>query len=480
MRKLLSYNYNPLFAFTLLALVASIGCYAFTGNLFVLLSPLIIVYGIVLLKDWKLAYWLFIFFIPLSVQFALPGNSLSLSLPDEPLCWLFFFIFILLFAHNPRILPRWLWHDTLLQIIALQFAWLILAVVYSDVFILSLKFLFAKTWYLVCFLILPTLLFKEKKDFKILFTLLFIPIIATMFVIVSRQAGTHFSFNSIGYAVGNLYLNHVEYGAVISIFFPLLIGAYTLNRKSNPRLGHLLLLFILFFLPVIFFTYARAAVIAILFAAIIGIAIRYRLVNYIMPSIYVAIVLLFIFLLKDDKYLELRPDYNHTYMHTDYKSHLAATLAGRDLSSMERIYRWIAAVRMSNDRPFVGYGPHAFVYNYRAYTLHAFRTYTSDNKEQSTTHNYFLFMLTEQGWPAMLLYGLLVAVFFARAQKVYHRFADPFYKTCTLGLAMAFAAAFVNNFFSELIETHKVGAMFYLIIALLIILNEKSKQLNPG
>jgi len=80
----------------------------------------------------------------------------------------------------------------------------------------------------------------------------------------------------------------------------------------------------------------------------------------------------------------------------------------------------------------------------------------------------------------MLLYGLLVAVFFARAQKVYHRFADPFYKTCTLGLAMAFAAAFVNNFFSELIETHKVGAMFYLIIALLIILNEKSKQLNPG
>jgi len=64
----------------------------------------------------------------------------------------------------------------------------------------------------------------------------------------------------------------------------------------------------------------------------------------------------------------------------------------------------------------------------------------------------------------------------AQAQRTYHRFQDPFYKYCTLGLAMAFASSFVNNFFSELIETHKAGAFFYLIIALLLILDQKSKM----
>jgi O-antigen ligase len=86
-------------------------------------------------------------------------------------------------------------------------------------------------------------------------------------------------------------------------------------------------------------------------------------------------------------------------------------------------------------------------------------------------------MLVEQGLPATILYAILIIVFFAQAQKVYHRFTDKFYKSCTMALAMIFAACFVNNFFSELIETHKIGAIFYLCISLMIVLDHKSRQL---
>ena len=96
----------------------------------------------------------------------------------------------------------------------------------------------------------------------------------------------------------------------------------------------------------------------------------------------------------------------------------------------------------------------------------------------STTHNYFLFMLVEQGWPAMILYAILVMVVLAHAQKIYYRFEDRFYKKLTLGMAMMFSAGFINNFFSELLETHKVGALFYLSIAILVILDKKSKDLQ--
>jgi hypothetical protein len=40
---------------------------------------------------------------------------------------------------------------------------------------------------------------------------------------------------------------------------------------------------------------------------------------------------------------------------------------------------------------------------------------------------------------------------------------------------MMFSVNFITNFFSELIETHKIGALFYLNISLLIILDRKSR-----
>jgi O-antigen ligase len=297
-----------------------------------------------------------------------------------------------------------------------------------------------------------------------------------MIIIFYRQILNGFSFAAISNAVGFLYLNHVEYAAVISIFFPLFFVTYIATAGMNKYIRLLLLSALCFFLIAVFFSYARAAIAAIIFSLLIGSAVRKRKVNFIMPVFYAVIAIVLFVLANDKKYLGLRPDYRHTFMHSGYADHIKATLEGRDVSSMERLYRWVAAIRMSNDRPITGFGPHGFVYHYKEYALPIFKTYSSTNKEHSTTHNYFLYMLTEQGWPAMLLYAILIMVVFYQAQNTYHRFNDRFYKYCTLGLVMAFAAAFVNNFFSELIETHKVGALFYLILSLLIVLDKKSRE----
>ena len=85
-------------------------------------------------------------------------------------------------------------------------------------------------------------------------------------------------------------------------------------------------------------------------------------------------------------------------------------------------------------------------------------------------------MLTEQGWPAMILYAILILLIFAKGQRLYHGFKDRFYKLVTMGLIMTIAVGFINNFFSELIETHKVASLFYIPIALLVVLEHKLKQ----
>jgi O-antigen ligase len=217
--------------------------------------------------------------------------------------------------------------------------------------------------------------------------------------------------------------------------------------------------------------------IAVAFAGIVWLAIRLRVAQFLMPAIYGVVALAMVYMVRDNKYIDFRPDYGQTYMHSTFTDHLIATFRGQDMSSMERIYRWIAAVRMSVDRPITGYGPNSFYEHYKPYAVAMFRTYVSRNDERSTTHNYFLLMLVEQGWPAMLLYAWVVMAMMTQAQATYHRFKDRFYKRCTMGAIMLFSAAFINNFFSELIETHKVGALYYLSIALIIVLTKKSKRM---
>jgi O-antigen ligase len=166
----------------------------------------------------------------------------------------------------------------------------------------------------------------------------------------------------------------------------------------------------------------------------------------------------------------------YTYTQRNFTDLITATFRGTDMSSMERFYRWIAVARMSQDHMIVGVGPNNFYDHYKNYTSPMFKTWVSRNEERSTTHNYFMFLLVEQGWPATILYAILMIAIFAFSQRIYHRTKDPVYKKLTMAIAMMLAAGFINNFFSELWETHKIGAMFYLGIIFLILLDHLTKK----
>lgn len=451
----------------------------YTGNYLIAALPVAFLFVLALGANWKTVYWCLLLLIPVSIDVELIGKSLSTSLPDEPIMWAFLLLFLILLARQPNVLPQWWLRHPLVFITAIQLIWLVVAVCYSREPVLSLKFLAAKSWFLVSFFILPLFVFTEKKDFKKGFLLMLITIVATACVIFARHAALGFAFYKVEKAIGDIYYNHVDYSSVISMFFPLVFVGFMLTKDTNPIIRGVMLGILIFLLPAIYFTFARAAALAVVFAIVVGIAIRLRLANLMMPVFYVAITAFVLYFSMNHRYMNLRPNYQRTYMHRDFDDHIMATFRGEDMSSMERIYRWIASIRMSADEPVKGFGPNTFYYYYKPYAVSSFETYVSRNFEHSTTHNYYLYLLVEQGWPAMILYIILVPAVFAVAQRTYHRFRkrDRFYAYCTLGLAMMFGAGFINNFFSDLIETHKVGSLFYLSIALLVILDKKSRDM---
>lgn len=460
-----------------LLLLLSIGLFVYTQNLLFMGIPFAVVLAIWPLLNWKSFFWFLILCIPLSARISFLNDRLATTFPDEQIMWLFVPVLLSILAYNYKSIPGWFLRHPLTLILALQFIWLLVAVGFSQNYLPSLKYLAAKSWFLTSFIILPVLVVKTKKDFKKLFLLFAIPVTLHAIVAFIWHYHRNFDFFASNYVVKPFYDNHVDYSTVLSMLFPLFIIAYRLSKgKKYQRL--LLLAVILFYLPAIYVASARAALLAVVFAFVVAYAVRKKIAQWIMPFGFTTIFLLIAFLAHNNKYIDFKPDIRFTRTQDTFLEAVTGMFTGTDMSSMERFYRWIASVRLSTEHPLVGVGPNNFYDHYKGHAVSMFQTWVSRNPERSTTHNYFLFMLVEQGWPAMILYGTLVMAVLLHGQRIYHRARDPFYKQATLGLIMVFAAGFVNNFFSELLETHKVGALFYLSISLLIVIDYQVRKQN--
>ena len=196
----------------------------------------------------------------------------------------------------------------------------------------------------------------------------------------------------------------------------------------------------------------------------------------------IIILLVSVFWLKDnDRYLRYSNDFKTTIFHKDFAEHIVATYKLKDVSTAERFYRWVAGVRMIKDNWLTGYGPNTFYDNYKEYAVPAFKTWVSNNKDHSTVHNYFLLTAIEQGIPGLLFFIVLLGAMLYYAQYLYHRVKDPFYKSTAITIGVMVTMIIVVNFLSDLIETDKIGSLFFLCIATLIVTDVNTRKgLDPS
>ena len=78
-------------------------------------------------------------------------------------------------------------------------------------------------------------------------------------------------------------------------------------------------------------------------------------------------------------------------------------------------------------------------------------------------------MITEQGWPGLLFFLLLLTDIFYYTQYLYFRLSDPLYKEMVMAIASIMLMIVTLNFLSDLIETDKIGSLFFTCIGLLVI-----------
>ena len=320
----------------------------------------------------------------------------------------------------------------------------------------------AKLCFIVPFTCGSYLLLDQADTRRKAFTMLAIPMIILAVVTVSRHALSGFSFAEVSNVSAPYFRNHVNYGALLVCTLPMVWMLHRITRNPWWTLG----LFIL--LHALYFSYSRGAWLALPVGMLTVWFMRKRLLVYVMLWVLVGVTAVSIWLIQDNRYLKYRPDYSSTIYHAALGDHIEATYAMKDLSTAERFYRWIAGWRMAEAHPLAGVGPNHFYPAYRSYTVAAYRTYVSDNPERSTVHNYFLLLLSEQGFPALILFVGLLFTMFAYAQNAYHRSTNDENRFLLQALTAMLAMIVILISLSDLIEADKIGSLFYIIAGLLI------------
>lgn len=418
------------------------------------------------LMDYRKIYYLLLACLPLSTEYYFP-NGFGTDLPTEPITVGLMLVFIFQVFHDRQFVQfSFLKHPITLFILA-HLGWIIITTITSSQHLVSIKYMLAKIWYIVVFYFLTGSLLRTTKQIKTAFWWILIPLLATMIYVNIGHAGYGFSFDSIYRVLSPFYRNHVAYACIMAIFFPFVWYAiYWYWEKRGLR--WLLIAIALFFVSSIYFSYTRAAYVALLLLPIIYFIIRLKWMLYAIGVGLLSLVIGLSFMAQQNNYLEYAPNYEKTITHTEFDNLLEATYKLEDISTMERFHRWIGGFFMVEEKPLVGFGPGNFYDFYKPYTVNSFRTYVSENPEQSGIHNYYLMTAVEQGIPGLLLFLMLCCYVLMKGQYLYHQTPSKFHRTHILAALFSFIVICAVLIINDLIETDKVGSFFFISLALLV------------
>lgn len=437
----------------------------------IVLLPVVFKY---IINNIEQQFWLMLLLLPISTEINITP-SLGFDFPDEIFMVLLTTLFFVQVIYKPQFFPFALLKHPLFFIITLQLLWLIVNINYSSNSVISTKYFLAKLWYIIPFVVLPQFFINSQSHFKKLVLVLLLPMAFVAFQCLVRHAFLGFSFEGIKETLSPFFRNHVNYSSMLVCLMAVLWFTKKLTPANSKSYKWLNVGLILGFIALIF-AYSRGAWIAMILAAIGGFIIHKK---WLLQTFFV--VLLFVIiavgaLIYNNNYLRFTPNYEQTIFHRNLSEHLKSTTTFKDLSNAERFYRWIAGAKMVAKKPVIGFGTNTFYSNYKNYAVQQFKTYVSNNPEKSSVHNYYLLLAIEQGVIGLLLFVSLLVYMLLFTQKLYHQLQNQFYKMVALAVGVVLIIIACINMINDLIETDKIGSLFWLCSGLLIVLTKELRN----
>ena len=166
---------------------------------------------------------------------------------------------------------------------------------------------------------------------------------------------------------------------------------------------------------------------------------------------------------------------------TDAKGGLANNIESvsnisTDASNRERINRWNCALRMWWEKPFLGWGPGTYMFQYAPFQRSDQLTIISTNfGDNGNAHSEYLGPLAEQGWPGLFFMLIVFYLILQMGFRVYYNSINQEHQFLVLSIFLGVVTYMVHGFFNNFLDTDKLSFPFWTFVAILMYYDCSSK-----
>jgi putative inorganic carbon (hco3(-)) transporter len=438
--------------------------------------PFILVLFLVVIYSFDKIIYLIALFAPLSLTLSeiMPGFGFDMFLPTEPLLVGLLIVFLLKLIHERGFDKQILTHPVSLAIY-INLLWIFLTALTSTMPTVSIKFLLARIWFVAGLYFLTVKLFSEGKNIEKYVWLYVISLVVVIFYTLNRHFGYGIWNKQVANFVCNpFYKDHTSYGAALAMYIPFLtlfsFGGFVSHKVKIVSIITLAILFIGFVL-----SYTRAAwlsmIVAIVVFGIVKMKIRFK------PLFITFISLLVLFITFQDQ-IFMSLENNSEQSSADLKTHLSSmTNITSDASNLERLNRWDCAIQMFQEKPFFGYGPGTYMFQYAPFQLNANRTIISTNSaDGGNAHSEYLGPLSESGVLGLLTFLLIIGAVIYTAVHTYMRLSDKRLKSIVLAAFIGLVTYYIHGFLNNFLDTDKISVPFWGFTAMIVAIDIYSRN----
>ena len=434
--------------------------------------PLVIIFLVLAFFSIDTLFYLVVLLVPFSVplRWIVPNLPIDFYIPTEPLLFGLLLIFIYKSLLGQKIDKKILFHPVSFAIY-FSLLWLFITSVTSTMPLVSFKFLLARIWYIVVFYFLATELFKKYQNTEKFVWLYLIPLIIVIFYNIARLSGHGlFDQKAAHSSIRPFFNDHTSYGAVISMFIPLIINFATL--KGNKFTGYKTILWILvaLFIFALVLSYSRAAWVSVVAVTGIWIVVKLKIK---FRTLVMIIAIFGIYLASFLPGMLMKMEKNRQESSADFTEHVQSIANIKsDASNVERLNRWACAFQMFKEKPVAGWGPGTYMFQYAPYQFSYNRTIISTNMgDWGNAHSEYIGPLAESGVLGPVTFVLIIIAVFITALRVYKNSEDKRVKRLSISLLLGLSTYFIHGTLNNFLDSDKASAPFWGFIGIIVALD---------
>ena len=420
-----------------------------------------------------------VFLTPLSVSLTeiIPGLSVNLYLPTEPLLFGAMILFVFKLGYEKQIDRKIFTHPVSLAIY-FNLIWIFITSVTSTLPVVSLKFFIARLWFVTGYFFLAAYCFKKPENIKWFFKVY----LAGLSLVIIYTLINHSRFGLINQeaahsAVHPFYNDHTAYGAVIAMFIPVVIAfLFSLSRKGSVyKIQWFFLLLFLSFAMI--FSYTRAGWISLAGGFVVYLLIKLKVRFYLLAMV-IGMLIAMGYMFRTNIMMEL--EQNRQDSSADLAEHVQSiSNITSDASNLERINRWESALRMFKQKPLLGWGPGTYMFLYAPFQHSTEKTIISTNfGDFGNAHSEYIGPLAESGVLGTISILLIVITTISTGIRVWHKLKGTWTGSLALGAFIGLTTYFIHGMMNNFLDTDKASAPFWGFIAVLVVLDIYGKERN--